>query len=126
MSSVSIFAFIDKEGIVTESQKYVDEIVILDKRGDKQLIDLNHNSLQKEDKIYEFEKKETHSKHIDTLKALGLAMFFTNNPRPEDNYEQIQEMFCTDQLKIDEDDNAEIIDNKQVFDILKHETGFQF
>ena len=53
-------------------------------------------------------------------------MFFTNNPRPEDNYEQIQEMFCTDQLKIDEDDNAEIIDNKQVFDILKHETGFQF
>ena len=35
MSSVSIFAFIDKEGIVTESHKYVDEIVMIDKKGEK-------------------------------------------------------------------------------------------
>jgi hypothetical protein len=35
MASVSIFAFIDKEGIVTESQKYADEIAIIDKKGEK-------------------------------------------------------------------------------------------
>ena len=35
MASVSIFGFIDKEGIVTESQKYVDEIAIIDKKGEK-------------------------------------------------------------------------------------------
>lgn len=35
MSSVSIFAFIDKEGIVTESQKFIDEVAVLNKRGEK-------------------------------------------------------------------------------------------
>jgi len=29
ISSVTVFAYIDKEGIVTESQKYVDEMALL-------------------------------------------------------------------------------------------------
>lgn len=35
MSSVSIFAFIDKEGIVTDSHKYIDEIVLMNWKGEK-------------------------------------------------------------------------------------------
>lgn len=32
MSSVSVFAFIDKQGIMTENQKYVDEIVVFNEK----------------------------------------------------------------------------------------------
>ena len=61
MSSVSIFAFIDQEGIVTDSHKYIDEIVLMNKKGEKQVLDLIHNTLsKKEEKIYEFEEKEKH------------------------------------------------------------------
>ena len=57
MSSVSIFAFIDKEGIVTESQKYTDEIVLYDHNGKKQILDMRHDiQCKKEDQIYEFEE----------------------------------------------------------------------
>lgn len=58
MASLTIFAFIDKEGIVTENQKYIDEIALLDKKGEKQVIDMEHNQFtMKEDKIYDFEEK---------------------------------------------------------------------
>lgn len=43
MASLTIFAFIDKEGIVTEDLKYVDEIALLNEIGEKQVIDLEHN-----------------------------------------------------------------------------------
>lgn len=33
MASLTIFAFIDKEGIVTEDLKYVDEIALLNEQG---------------------------------------------------------------------------------------------
>ena len=42
MSSVTVFAFIDKEGIVTESQKFVDEMAIIDEKEEKVIIDLTH------------------------------------------------------------------------------------
>ena len=34
MASVSIFAFIDKEGIVTEAQKYAAEVILLNEKAD--------------------------------------------------------------------------------------------
>jgi hypothetical protein len=33
LSCVSIFAFVDKEGIITEMAKYVDEMAVIDKQG---------------------------------------------------------------------------------------------
>lgn len=42
VSSVSIFAFIDKEGIVTENQKYIDEVTVIDSNNDQVIIDLAH------------------------------------------------------------------------------------
>jgi len=44
MSSVSIFAFIDKQGICTETQKYVDELAVLDAQECRVILDLEHDS----------------------------------------------------------------------------------
>mmetsp|Transcript_5318 Transcript_5318/g.8205 ORF Transcript_5318/g.8205 Transcript_5318/m.8205 type:complete len:133 (+) Transcript_5318:2222-2620(+) len=88
MASVSIFAFIDKEGIVTESQKFIDEVVLINKRGEKQVIDMLHSTLTKrEDKIYDFEQKEKYWQNVSQLKALGLAMMLAKNPKIHDTSE---------------------------------------
>ena len=101
MASVSIFAFIDKEGIVTESQKYVDEIAVIDKKGEKQVIDLLHHPLiKREDKIYEFENKAVYERNIHSLKALGLSFMHAKNPQISDTCKQLQEMFIMDKLPI--------------------------
>jgi fructose-1,6-bisphosphatase/sedoheptulose 1,7-bisphosphatase-like protein len=42
VSSVSIFAFVDKEGIVTENQKYIDEVAVVNDKQEKVIIDLSH------------------------------------------------------------------------------------
>lgn len=57
MSSVSVFAFIDKEGIVTENQKYVDELAVFDEREERCILDFKHNSdaTVREDEVYELE-----------------------------------------------------------------------
>ena len=46
MSSVSVFAFIDKQGIMTENQKYVDEIVVFNEKEEAQVLDLLHKDNQ--------------------------------------------------------------------------------
>lgn len=38
-SSVSVFAFIDKEGIVTENHKYIDEIAVVNEKEEKLVLD---------------------------------------------------------------------------------------
>jgi organic radical activating enzyme len=102
MASVSIFAFIDKEGIATESQKYIDEIVLINKKGEKQVLDMQHNALiKREDKIYEFEEKQKFKENIDSLKALGLAFMYAANPKLTDTENELHEMFVVDQLPID-------------------------
>ena len=42
VSSVSIFAFVDKEGIITQNQKYIDEVAIVNKDSQNVIIDLLH------------------------------------------------------------------------------------
>ena len=44
MSSVSVFAFIDKQGICTENQKFVDELAILDTKENRIILDLAHDA----------------------------------------------------------------------------------
>ena len=57
MSSVSVFAFIDKQGITTENQKYVDELVIFNEKEEKEVLDLMHKEHQsvKEAQVYQVE-----------------------------------------------------------------------
>ena len=57
MSSVSVFAFIDKQGICTENQKYVDELVVLDAKENRIILDLTHDSdiPEKEANVYKYE-----------------------------------------------------------------------
>ena len=59
ISSVSVFAFIDKQGVVTENQKYVDEIAIIDQNEEKVIIDLEHDQIaSSENRVYKFEGSE--------------------------------------------------------------------
>lgn len=39
---MSIFAFVDKVGIVTENQKYIDEVAVLNQDGERVIIDFSH------------------------------------------------------------------------------------
>ena len=57
MSSVSVFAFIDKQGICTENQKFVDELAILDAKESGIILDLAHESCipEKEVQVYKYE-----------------------------------------------------------------------
>ena len=42
MSSVSQLAYIDKQGITTENQKYIDELVVFNEKEEKQVLDFSH------------------------------------------------------------------------------------
>ena len=84
MSSLTIFAFVDKTSIVTETQKYADKIAVLDEKGQKKVMDLMHESLARsEDQTYQFQRYEKNA-NINTLKALGLAFMQTHNPKVSD------------------------------------------
>lgn len=76
ISSVSVFAFIDKQGVVTENQKYVDEIAIIDQNEEKVILDLEHDqSASSEYRVYKFEgSEEQRVINQSQLNALGLAM----------------------------------------------------
>jgi hypothetical protein len=51
-----VFGFVDKEGIISETGKYADEIAVIDKQGNKIVLDLMHDShVTKEEEIYAFE-----------------------------------------------------------------------
>lgn len=53
---VLVFAFVDKEGIISETGKYVDEIGLIDNKEEKTVFDLIHDSnVKKEEEIYSFE-----------------------------------------------------------------------
>jgi hypothetical protein len=41
---VIVFAFVDKEGIISESTKYVDEMAVIDQLKQKRVFDLSHDS----------------------------------------------------------------------------------
>lgn len=39
-----VFAFVDKEGIISEMSKYVDEMAVIDKKEQKVVLDLVHDT----------------------------------------------------------------------------------
>lgn len=131
MASVTIFAFVDKQGIVTESQKYIDEVALINKKGEKTVLDLQHNTLiKREERIYEFEEKQKFRENIDALKALGLAFMLARNPKLTDSANELQEMFLMDHLKLTSTDHQlqqsqiDFIDNTKIREKIDKESGF--
>lgn len=98
MSCLTVLAFVDQASIVTEAQKHVDQLAVLDNDGKKQVLSLQHKTLLgSEEKTYQFYQQEKFA-NIETLKALGLAAMQTKNPKVTDTREQLQEIFLMDQL----------------------------
>lgn len=51
-----VFAFVDKEGIISEMSKYVDEMAVIDKKEQKVVLDMVHDTHAAfEEEIYSFE-----------------------------------------------------------------------
>ena len=96
MSCVSILAFIDKEGIISETAKYVDELAIIDKDNNKVVLDLVHAShVINEDEIYTFENESLYKDNVYLLKALSLAFMCAKNPKVRDTYREMVEVFLS-------------------------------
>ena len=111
MSSVSVFAFIDKQGVCTETQKYVDELAVLDTEEKGIIVDLEHDAglTDKENKVYspegklaDFEEKKK------KLRVLSLAIMLARNPRETDGPNRLHEVFMTSDH---EDEATEINSN---------------
>ncbi|CDW88835.1 transmembrane protein [Stylonychia lemnae] len=97
LSCVSILAFVDKEGIVSETSKYVDEIGVIDKNQQKVVFDLIHDShVKNEEEIYQFENSNVLKENQNILKALGLSFMFARNPKESDTEKQLKEIFSKD------------------------------
>lgn len=99
MSSVSVFAFIDKQGICTENQKYVDELAMLDPKENIINLDLTHqadNIPDKEVDVYSFEGQlKDFNEKLKNPSALSLAIMLTRNPREDDSALHLKEVFMT-------------------------------
>ena len=101
MSSVKVFAFIDKQGITTENAKYVDELAVLNENEQREILDLNHNpnAIDREDRVYSIEGQLTQFfEKNNALNALSLAMMLARNPKETDGPEKLNEVFMSDDM----------------------------
>jgi hypothetical protein len=92
LSSATIIAFADLEGIICESERYANELALFDENGKKVVIDLLHDPyVEFEEDIYVFEKKNSDAFKYNTLKtALAVGMGNTQNPEYGNKYEFIK------------------------------------
>lgn len=89
-----VFAFVDKEGIITEMQKYVDEVAIIDKKEQKVVMNMVHNNhVGTEEEVYTFENPKLFKDNVPLLRALGLAFMCARNPKETDTDAQMVEVF---------------------------------
>jgi hypothetical protein len=97
----------DKEGIISESTKYVDEIGVINRHEQKVVFDLIHDShVTREEEIYSFENINSFKENNNLLKALGLSLMSVKNPKETDNDTKLREVFSkdpqlSDQIKTD-------------------------
>jgi len=84
--------------VCTETQKYVDELAVLDTEEKGVILDLEHDAgiQEKEAQVYtheggkgEFDEKQK------KLRVLSLAMMLTRNPREDDGMDRLREVFMT-------------------------------
>ena len=81
LSSASVIAFIDCEGIVSENERYANEIAMFDENNKKVIIDLLHDPyVEHEENLYVFEKMSDQYQHNSLKKALAVAMGNCVNP----------------------------------------------
>lgn len=90
LSSTTYLAFIDKEGIVSEHSKYIDEVMVMGPNDQLVALDLMHKAptdilagQTDHDQLAFVEGKWV--EHIDSLKPLALAASVARKPTPEDN-----------------------------------------
>jgi hypothetical protein len=89
-----VFAFVDKEGIISETAKYVDEIAAIDKQEKKIVLDLLHDpQVRKEEEIYSFENPSMFQENVPLLRALGLSFMLARNPKETDRDDKLKEIF---------------------------------
>ena len=80
---------------MTENQKFVDEIAIIDAQEEKVILDLGHDPhATEEERVYKFECPEEDLKsNSSQLKVLGLALMLSRNPKEADTQKYLQEVF---------------------------------
>jgi hypothetical protein len=94
LSYVSVFAFVDKEGIISEMSKFVDEVAVIDKKEQKVVLDMIHDThAAREEEIYSFENQKLYKDNREILKSLGLAFMCARNPKETDTEKQMREIF---------------------------------
>lgn len=94
LSSASVLAFIDCEGIVSENERYVNEIAMMDEKGKKVIIDLLHDPyVENEKDLYVFEKLADSYSHKSLKKSLAVAMGNCINPEFGNKFEFTKPIF---------------------------------
>lgn len=74
--------------------KYVDEMAVIDKKEQKVVLDLVHDTHAAfEEEIYSFENQKLYKDNVPLLRALGLAFMCSRNPREADSDKQLIEVF---------------------------------
>ena len=99
VSSVSVFAFVDKQGVITETQKYVKELGVLDQKESRVVIDLQHNQEipEKEAEVYIYEgAKDEFKDSAKVSSVLSLAIMLSRNPSEVDGPAKLKELFMPD------------------------------
>ena len=104
MSSVSVFAFIDKQGICTENQKYVDELAVLDVNQNRVIIDLTHDENIPEEEVQVYNYEGAKVEFTDKQKkptVLSLAIMLSRNPKEDDEAEKLKEVFMNPDTEVE-------------------------
>ena len=82
---IIVFSFLNKEGVVSEQERFVDEMALLNKCQEKLILDLTHDRTKKtEEELFEFENQKKFLDNLNLLKPLGLALTVTRNPKETD------------------------------------------
>ncbi|CAI2367574.1 unnamed protein product [Moneuplotes crassus] len=95
LSYATILAFTDLEGIISENERYANELAVFDQYGKKVVIDLLHDPyVEFEQDIYVFEKKTSETTKYNALKkALAICMGNAQNPERGNKYEYLKPIF---------------------------------
>ena len=74
--------------------KYVDEMAVIDKKEQKVVLDMVHDThAAYEEEIYSFENQKLYKDNVPLLRALGLALMCARNPKEADTQKQLIEIF---------------------------------
>lgn len=94
LSSTTIVAFTDNEGIISENERYANEIAMFDQGSKKVVIDLLHDPyVGFDDDLYVFEKKSDSYQYNSLKKALAFSIGNSQNPEYGNKIEYMKPIF---------------------------------